>query len=128
MARSRVLLVVSHGRRILNFEFRAQASGYNKTVAIGYSGDGLGFKGFWFGCILLRLGPYDIHVSSGKCSAFCYGRRPIESNHRLRDEVLVRNVAASIAAILPETNMETQKGPPYNDYSPSKRGLIGFPC
>ena len=25
---------------------------------------------------------------------------------------------------LPETNMETQKGP----YSPSKRGLYGFPC
>ena len=28
---------------------------------------------------------------------------------------------------LPETNMETQKGP-YTDYSPSKRGLHGFPC
>ena len=28
---------------------------------------------------------------------------------------------------LPETNMETQKGP-YKDYSPSKRGLYGFPC
>ena len=28
---------------------------------------------------------------------------------------------------LPETNMETQKGP-YKDYSPSKRGLFGFPC
>ena len=27
---------------------------------------------------------------------------------------------------LPETNMETQKGP-YKDYSPSKRGLYGFP-
>ena len=26
-----------------------------------------------------------------------------------------------------ETNMETQKGP-YKDYSPSKRGLYGFPC
>ena len=99
MARNRVLLVVSHGRRILNFEFRAQALGYNQTVAIGYSGEGLGFKGFWFGCILLRLGPYDIHAPSGKCSAFCYGRRPIESNHRLRDGVLVRNVQASIATV-----------------------------
>ena len=28
---------------------------------------------------------------------------------------------------LPETNMETQKGP-CKDYSPSKRGLYGFPC
>ena len=28
---------------------------------------------------------------------------------------------------LPETNMETQKGP-YKDYSPSKGGLYGFPC
>ena len=28
---------------------------------------------------------------------------------------------------LPETNMETQKGP-YKDYSPFKRGLYGFPC
>ena len=28
---------------------------------------------------------------------------------------------------LPETNMETQKGP-HKDYSPSKRGLYGFPC
>ena len=28
---------------------------------------------------------------------------------------------------LPETNMETQKGP-YKDYSPSRRGLYGFPC
>ena len=28
---------------------------------------------------------------------------------------------------LPETNMETQKGP-YQDYSPLKRGLYGFPC
>ena len=28
---------------------------------------------------------------------------------------------------LPETNMETQKGP-YKDYSSSKRGLYGFPC
>ena len=31
---------------------------------------------------------------------------------------------------LPETNMETQKGTqkgPYQDYSPSKRGLYGFP-
>ena len=26
---------------------------------------------------------------------------------------------------LPETNMETQKGP-YEDYSPSKRGYMGF--
>ena len=28
---------------------------------------------------------------------------------------------------LPETNMDTHKGP-YEDYSPSKRGLYGFPC
>ena len=28
---------------------------------------------------------------------------------------------------LPETNMETQKGP-YKDYSPFKGGLYGFPC
>ena len=28
---------------------------------------------------------------------------------------------------LPETNMETQKEP-FKDYSPSKRGLYGFPC
>ena len=28
---------------------------------------------------------------------------------------------------LPETNMETQKGP-CKDYSPSTRGLYGFPC
>ena len=28
---------------------------------------------------------------------------------------------------LPETNMETQKRP-CKDYSPSKRGLHGFPC
>ena len=28
---------------------------------------------------------------------------------------------------LPETNMETQKGP-YKEYSPSKRRLYGFPC
>ena len=28
---------------------------------------------------------------------------------------------------LPETNMETQKGP-HKDYSPSKRVLYGFPC
>ena len=28
---------------------------------------------------------------------------------------------------LPETNMETHKGP-YEDYSPSRRGLYGFPC
>ena len=28
---------------------------------------------------------------------------------------------------LPETNTQTQKGP-YKDYSPSKRGLYGFPC
>ena len=28
---------------------------------------------------------------------------------------------------LPETNMETQKGP-YKDYSPFKGGLHGFPC
>ena len=28
---------------------------------------------------------------------------------------------------LPETNMETQKGP-YKDYSPSKRVLYRFPC
>ena len=31
------------------------------------------------------------------------------------------------APTLPETNMETQKGP-YKDHSPSKRGLYGFPC
>ena len=30
-------------------------------------------------------------------------------------------------ATLPETNMETQKGP-YKDYSPFKKGLYGFPC
>ena len=29
------------------------------------------------------------------------------------------------ATTLPETNLETQKGP-YKDYSPSKRGLYGF--
>ena len=34
--------------------------------------------------------------------------------------------ASSYGDILPETNMETQKGP-YKDYSPSKRGLYGFP-
>ena len=28
---------------------------------------------------------------------------------------------------LPETNMETQKGP-YKDYSPLKGGPYGFPC
>ena len=28
---------------------------------------------------------------------------------------------------LPETNMETPKGP-YKDYSPSKMGLYGLPC
>ena len=28
---------------------------------------------------------------------------------------------------LPETNMETQKGP-YKDYSPSETGLYGSPC
>ena len=28
---------------------------------------------------------------------------------------------------LPETNMETQKGP-CKDYSPFKGGLYGFPC
>ena len=28
---------------------------------------------------------------------------------------------------LPETNMETPKGP-NKDYSPSKKGLDGFPC
>ena len=28
---------------------------------------------------------------------------------------------------LPETTMKTQKGP-YKEYSPSKRGLYGFPC
>ena len=28
---------------------------------------------------------------------------------------------------LPETNMETQKGPD-KDYSPFKGGLYGFPC
>ena len=28
---------------------------------------------------------------------------------------------------LPGTNMEIQKRP-YKDYSPSKRGLYGFPC
>ena len=28
---------------------------------------------------------------------------------------------------LPETNMETQKGP-NKDYSPFKGGLYGFPC
>ena len=33
----------------------------------------------------------------------------------------------STEGTLPETNMETQKGP-YEDYSPSKRGLYGFPC
>ena len=32
-----------------------------------------------------------------------------------------------IGCTLPETNMDTQKGP-YKDYSPSKRGLYGFPC
>ena len=33
----------------------------------------------------------------------------------------------TIGFTLPETNMETQKGP-YKDYRPSKRGLYGFPC
>ena len=34
---------------------------------------------------------------------------------------------SSLNPTLPETNMETQKEP-YKDYSPSKRGLYGFPC
>ena len=41
-----------------------------------------------------------------------------------------KNTCSSGSAIgftLPETNMETQKGP-YKDYSSSKRGLYGFPC
>ena len=33
----------------------------------------------------------------------------------------------SEAYTLPETNMETPKGP-YKDYSPFKGGLYGFPC
>ena len=50
--------------------------------------------------------------------------------------VVVVAVAASMLApqvlrlrvfTLPETNMETQKGP-YKDYSPLKGGLYGCPC
>ena len=38
-----------------------------------------------------------------------------------------RPIASSIKDTLPETNMETQKRH-QKDYSPSKRGLYGFPC
>ena len=34
---------------------------------------------------------------------------------------------SAVGFTLPETNMETQEGP-YEDYSPSKRGLYGFAC
>ena len=35
--------------------------------------------------------------------------------------------SCGLGCTLPETNMETQKGP-YEDSSPSKKGLYGFPC
>ena len=43
-------------------------------------------------------------------------------------KVISRGIVGGLARVtLPETNMETKKGP-YKDYSPSKRVLYGFPC
>ena len=40
----------------------------------------------------------------------------------------LQGLAGNLGSVtLLETNMETQKGL-YKDYSPSKRGLYGFPC
>ena len=44
-----------------------------------------------------------------------------------RAQEVTRGLGLKLWGTLPETNMETPKGP-YKDYSPSKRGLYGFPC
>ena len=46
---------------------------------------------------------------------------------RLCTKVLMIRIYKPVSCTLPETNMETQKGP-YKDYSPFEGGLYGFPC
>ena len=62
---------------------------------------------------------------------FTHGQKSMsgyERHHGLIQELRSRlDTAPPHKVTLPETNMETPKGP-YKDYSPSKRGLYGFPC
>ena len=50
----------------------------------------------------------------------------METSVILRVSLRVEALGSGGLSTLPETNMATQKGP-YKDYSPTKRGLYGFP-
>ena len=67
----------------------------------------------------------DMGVSLRRCSQRCAYRNICRYVGVFGGVQVAEGSSCVVVYTLPETNMETQKGP-FKDYSPSKMGLYGF--